>query len=125
MGRFSRTKRRTESEADFSTGSSLPARISCRTSKFFLQQLVELRGVRLAGGGLHHLSYEESEQLVLARAVVGELAGILRHDLVDRLLDGARVGDLLETLGLDDGVRVLALGPHRLEHVLVDLAGDG
>ena len=39
--------------------------------------------------------------------------------------DGARVGDLLQALGLDDGVGRFALGPHRLEHFLGDLAGDG
>ena len=35
-----------------------------------------------------------------------------------------RVRDLPQALRLDDRVRVLALRPHRLEHVLGDLAGD-
>src|ERR1044071_1866760 len=113
MGYRSKTNRRTRSSLMTSAGQLL------------LQQVVELRGICLAAGGLHDLADEEAEQLVLARAVIGELARILRHDLVDGLLDGAGVGDLLEALRLDDGVRVLALGPHGLEHVLGDLARDG
>ena len=57
--------------------------------ELLLQQLVELRRVGLAAGGLHHLADEEAEQLVLAGAVLGELARVLRHHLVDGALDGA------------------------------------
>src|SRR5688572_32655311 len=108
MGCRSRTKRRTLSEPLFTASAR----------ELLLEQLVQLRGVRLAAGGLHDLADEDAEQLVLARTVVGELAGILRHHLVDGLLDGAGVGDLLEALRLDDRIRLLALSPHRLEHVL-------
>src|SRR4029077_17590659 len=93
--------------------------------QLLLQKLIELRRIGLAAGGLHDLADEEAEQLVFARAVVGKLARILRHDRVDGLLDGTRVGDLLEAPGFDDGIRVLAFGPHRLEYILGDLARDG
>src|SRR6185436_5398142 len=80
---------------------------SLSAGELFLEQLVELRGVRLSARRLHHLSYEVAEQLVLARAVIGELARIFRHDVVDGLFDRPGIGDLLEALRLDDGVRVL------------------
>src|ERR1700749_3500561 len=48
------------------------------------QQLVELRRIGFAARRLHHLADEESEELVLAGAVLGELRRVLRHDLLDR-----------------------------------------
>src|SRR5579883_1132302 len=64
--------------------------------KLPLEQLVQLRGVRLALCRLHDLPDEEAEELVLARTVLGELARILRHHLLDGALDRAGIGDLLE-----------------------------
>ena len=52
------------------------------------------------------------------------LVGIGGDDRVDRLLDGAGVGDLLHAALLDDLGRVAALGPDDLEQILGDLAGD-
>src|SRR3970040_1241151 len=48
-------------------------------SQLALQHLVELRRVGLAVGGFHHLANEEAEELVLARAILGELRRIGRH----------------------------------------------
>src|SRR5271165_7590075 len=70
-----------------------------------LQELVELSGVRLAAGRFHDLADEESEQLVLAAAIVGELLWVCGDDRIYHALDRSGVGDLLEPLGLDDGVR--------------------
>ncbi|CRR45324.1 hypothetical protein PAERUG_E16_London_17_VIM_2_04_14_05465 [Pseudomonas aeruginosa] len=54
-----------------------------------------------------------------------DLLGVGRQHLVEHLLDGATVGDLLQALGLDDLVGgTLAVG-HGFEDHLGDLAGDG
>src|SRR6266852_4426303 len=95
------------------------------TTQLELEQFVELRRIRLAFRRLHDLPDEETEQFILARAVIGELFGIGGDNRVDHLFNGAGVRDLLETLRLDDGVRGLAFGPHRLEYLLGDLARDG
>src|SRR5690606_36488669 len=92
--------------------------------QLLLQELVHLRRIGLAAGRLHDLADEVAEELLLAGAVLLELLRVLREHLVDRLLDRAGVGDLLEPLALDDGVGVALAVPHRLEHVLGDLAGD-
>src|ERR1700736_4904379 len=42
------------------------------TTQLELKQFVELRGIRLAFRCLHHLPDEETEQFILARAVIGE-----------------------------------------------------
>src|SRR6188474_533092 len=93
-------------------------------AEFALQELVELGRVRLALGSLHHLPDEKPEELVLAAAILGKLLRIGRHDGVDRLLDRGAVGDLPETLRVDDLVRTASLGPHRLEDFLGELARD-
>ena len=94
-------------------------------ASFFFKSSLSCAGLALPPVAFIDLADEEAEQLVLARAVIGELPRILRHHIVDGLLDRAGIGDLLEALGLDDGVGVLALGPHGLEHVLGDLSRDG
>src|ERR1700675_4689882 len=73
------------------------------TAQLVLEQFIELRRVRLACSRLHHLSDEESEQFVLACAVVGELFGVGGDHGIDHALNGAGVGNLFETLRLDDG----------------------
>src|SRR5260370_11152580 len=95
--------------------------ILIRTTQFSLQQLVELRRIRLALGGLHDLADEETEELVLAGPIVGESFRIGGNDGVDYSLDGAGVGDLLQAPLLDDFVRALAFGPHGLEYFFGDL----
>src|SRR3979490_2932420 len=95
------------------------------TAQLKLKQFVELRRIRLAFRCLHHLPDEETEQFILAGAVIGELLGVGGDHRIDHPFNGAGVRDLLETLRLDDGIRRLALGPHRLEYLLGDLAGDG
>src|SRR6516165_5653880 len=57
-------------------------------AELLTQQFVELRGVGLAAGRLHHLAHEKAEELVLACAKFAELAGILRHHFIDCALDG-------------------------------------
>src|SRR5258708_29226715 len=95
------------------------------TTQLELEQFVELRRIRLAFRCLHHLPDEETEQLVLAGAIIRELLGVGGDHRIDHPFNGAGVGDLFETLRLHDGVRGRALGPHRLEYLLGDLAGDG
>src|SRR5207244_7647924 len=56
-------------------------------AELLLQQFVQLGRIRFAAGRLHHLADEEAEELVLPRAVVGKLSGILPHHLVDHALD--------------------------------------
>src|ERR1700742_4663556 len=93
-------------------------------TELLLQQLVESSRIRLALRGLHDLADEEAEQLVLARPIVGELPRVGSHDGLDSLLDRRLVGDLFQALLLDDRVGALVLLPHRLQHVLRDLAAD-
>src|ERR1700692_93744 len=99
--------------------------ISSATTQLELEQFVELRRIRLAFRCLHHLPDEETEQFVLAGAVIGELLGVGGDHRIDHPFNGAGVRDLLETLRLDDVVRGPPLGPHRLEYFLGDLARDG
>src|SRR5262245_14288055 len=66
------------------------------------QELVDLLRVALALRRLHDLPDEEAEQLVLAGAVLGDLAGILAHHLVDGGDDGRLVGYLCQPLLGDD-----------------------
>src|SRR5581483_8955669 len=93
-------------------------------SQLLLQQLIELRGISLPLGRLHHLPDKEPKQLVLARPILGELPRILGHDVFNGAFDSGVVGDLLEPLLLDDGIRGRAARPHRLEHLFGDLARD-
>src|ERR1700682_6139213 len=90
------------------------------TTELSFQQVVELRRIRLALGGLHDLADEETEELVLAGPIVGELFRLGRDDRVDDSLDGRGVGDLFQAPLLDDVVRALAFGPHGLEYVFRD-----
>src|SRR2546430_17200685 len=108
-------KRRTWSLLGTVCGSILLSELSA-------QQLVQLRRVGLAGGRLHDLTYEESEQLVLARAVLGELSGIAGHHLIDHALDSGGIGDLPQTLRVDHRIRARAFPPHWLEHPPGDLS---
>src|SRR6185437_2840312 len=78
-----------------------PPRSRGSAAQLAAQELVELRGVRLAAGSLHHLADEETEQLVLAGAILGELRRALRHNLLDRSRDGGAVGDLAQALRFD------------------------
>src|SRR5216683_2346681 len=95
--------------------------ILSRTTQLGPQQIVELRRVRLALGGLHDLAGKEAEELVVAGPIVGKLFRIGGDDGVDDSLDGAGVRDLLQTPLLDDIVRALVFGPHGLEYVFGDL----
>src|ERR1700680_2762148 len=99
--------------------------ILSRTTQLGPEQVVELRRIRLALGGLHDLADEETEKLVLAGPIVGELFWIGGDDGVDHSLDGAGVGDLLQAPFLDDVVRALAFGPHGLEYVFGDFPRNG
>src|ERR1700736_1000630 len=92
------------------------------TTQLELQQLVELRRICLAFRRLHHLPDEETEQFILAGAVIGELLGVGGDHRIDHPFNGSRVRDLLEALRLDDGVGGLTVGPHRLEYLLGDFA---
>ncbi len=113
-------------------GAGLPRTGTCRVApcsvypcSFFFSSSLTAAGFALPLARLHHLADEEAEDLLLAAAVLLDLAGVGGDDLVDDLLDGAAVGDLLEALLGDDGVGVLAALPHLLEDGLGDLAGDG
>src|ERR1700688_3242988 len=95
------------------------------TTQLSFQQVVELRRIRLALGGLHDLADEETEELVLAGPIVGKLSRIGGDNGVDDSLDGPRVGDLLQASFLDDVVRPLTSGPHGLEYVFGDFSRNG
>src|SRR5207249_3755683 len=60
-----------------------------------LQNLVHLRGIRLALGRLHHLTDEGVERLILPGAIVFGLLGVRGEDLVHYFLDLACIADLL------------------------------
>ncbi len=90
--------------------------------QFDLQQFIELRRVRLAPGRFHDLADEEPEQLIFTAAVIRKLLGVGGDHGVDHALDRGGIGDLLEALRLDDGVRRLAFGPHGFEYILGDFA---
>src|SRR5262245_26589557 len=119
-------KRRTSSRGVAPRASSMGFMIAggwgCRTKDstgdLFLQELIQLRGIRLAACRLHDLTYEEAEQLVLARTVFGQLVRVPGHDLLDCTLNGRAVRDLPQTLVRDDRVGILALVPHGFENIL-------
>src|SRR5690606_35869133 len=60
-----------------------------------------------------------------AAGILLHLRGVFGNHLVDQGLDGAFVGDLLQTLFLDDGRSVLTALPHCLEYFLGEARGDG
>src|SRR3546814_11989211 len=62
--------------------------------ELFLQQAIQSIRIGLALRRTHGLADEEAEQLVLAGAIFGELAGILRHHVVTRGADRRLVGAL-------------------------------
>ena len=74
------------------------------TRELLLQNIVQLRRIGLALACLHREADEEAEQLVLAAAVFRDLVCVGRDDLVHQRLDGAAVGDLLESLGFDESI---------------------
>src|SRR3546814_15177780 len=57
------------------------------------EQLVHHGGIGLAAAGLHRLTNEEAEQLVLAAAIFGDLVGVGGYNLGDDGLDRAGIGD--------------------------------
>src|SRR3546814_15085291 len=56
------------------------------------EQLVHHGGIGLAAAGLHRLTNEEAEQLVLAAAIFGDLVGVGGYNLGDDGLDRAGIG---------------------------------
>ena len=78
--------------------------------------------IGLASGLLHDLAREEPEQLVFARAVLRRLG---RDDRLDNPFDVPGIGDLLQSPGRDDGVRVAHSIPQGLKDHLGELAGEG
>src|SRR6187431_1017539 len=97
-----------------------------RTSaaELFFEDAIDRGRVRLALALLHHLSDEEAEELVLARAVLGHLLGVSGDDAVDHLDDRAFVGHLHEALAVDDRARVVRRADKLREDLLGDLAAD-
>ena len=79
------------------------------------QGLVDLLGIRLAARGLHDLTDEEAEHLLLAGAELLNLFGIRRDDLGDELVDARGVGNLRETAFLDDLVDRAFAAPEGLK----------
>ena len=80
-------------------------------------------GIRLAARGLHHLTDEPAEQRRLGLGLL-DLVWIGGNDVIHCLLDGNRIGDLLQTALFDDFSRVAAFRPDDFKDVLGDLAGD-
>src|SRR5215203_136904 len=79
------------------------AAAACRISaERLLQQIVDHAGIGLAAHRLHRLADEETEQLVLAAAIFGDLIGIGGHYSGDHCVDRAGVRGLLHATILDD-----------------------
>src|SRR3546814_5280911 len=72
----------------------------------------------LAAAGLHRLTNEEAEQLVLAAAIFGGLGGVGGYNLGDDGLDRAGIGGLPQAPFLDDLRRIVAGLQHQFEHFL-------
>src|SRR5579862_7005414 len=110
----------------FMTGASAAVRArSAARAELLLEKRVELRGVGFPLRRFHRLTDKEAEQLVLTRAIVGELTRVARDDLVDHPLERSAVRDLPEALLLDDRIGIAPAAPHRLEHFLGELSRDG
>src|SRR3546814_16253488 len=72
----------------------------------------------LAAAGLHRLTNEEAEQLVLAAAIFGDLVGVGGYNLGDDCLDRAGIGGLLQAPLLDALRRLVAGRQHQFDHFL-------
>src|ERR1700683_975499 len=83
-------------------------------TELLFKQLVESRRVGLALRGLHRLADEESEQLVLAGAILRQLRRIGGDHGIDRGFDRRLIGNLAPAARLDDRVGILAFVPHCL-----------
>src|SRR5579863_7534539 len=118
-------KPRTGCRSSMKRRSSPSARVATSATELLFEQLVQACRVGLALRGLHRLADEESEQLVLARAILGQLRWIGGDDGVNSGLDRRLIGNLAPAARLDDCVGILAFVPHRLQHVLGNLARDG
>ena len=94
-------------------------------AEFFPEQFVDLRRIGLALRGLHHLPDEITEQRFFPGAVLFQLLGVFRDDLVDDLLDRAGIGDLFQALLRDHSIGIAFAVPHGFEDFFGDLAGDG
>src|SRR6516225_23235 len=86
-------------------------RIAHSGAELLLQQLVDLRRRGLALRGLHHLTDERVEGLVLAGAEFLDRLLVRGEHLVDDRLDRGQIRDLLQTLLLDHliGARTVAV----------------
>ena len=85
-----------------------------------LRQAPDVRTVLVPTGGGGGDSAEQGRLLL----GLGDLVGIGGDDVIDRLFDGARVGDLLQAVLLHHfGRRALAV-PDVVKHLLGDLGGD-
>src|ERR1700760_2718103 len=63
---------------------------------------------------LHHLTDEPTDRFRIGPGLC-DLVRIGGDDLVDHLLDGAQVGDLLHAARVDDGAGIAAFGPEDFE----------
>src|SRR3569832_452111 len=82
--------------------------VTASAGEALFENAVDRSRIRLALALLHHLADEEAEQLVLARAIFGDLVGGGREHAVDDGNDGAFIGHLHEAFALDDGARLVA-----------------
>src|ERR1700674_2951557 len=98
---------------------------SASATELLFQQLVEARRISLSLGGLHRLSDEEPEKLVLAGAILRKLRRVGCYHGINRRFDRGFIGDLAPAARLDDRIGFLAFVPHRLEDVLGHLPRDG
>jgi hypothetical protein len=84
-------------------GGAVPATLISQPVSF--QQVVDLLRVGLALGRLHHLTDQRIEGLFLAGLEFGDVGCVGGEYVIDQRLDGARVGNLLQTLLVDHLVR--------------------
>ena len=100
--------------------------MSISAPEFLAQEIIHLLRIGLALGGLHGLTHQGIEGLVLAGPELFHRFRIGGQDFVDDLFDGAGVRNLLQTAGIDDGVGVFAFtAPECFKDIAGDLVGNG
>src|SRR6202171_174802 len=90
--------------------------------KLALENRADLSWIGFALGCGHRLADKGVERFFLPRLIFGDDRGIRGEHVVDDSLNGAGIGDLLQTLDGDDriGVATVFAGPHRVENFFGD-----
>src|SRR5258708_26462917 len=98
---------------------------SASSTQLLLKQLIDHLRTGLSFGCLHDLPDKIAEQRSLAPAILLKLPGACRNHLIDDLLNGGGVGDLLGLFSLIHRGKIFAIFKSLVVEVLENLAGDG